>query len=526
MKIKKIEINNFYSIKKASVDFTKFDGLVQIEGHNKDTGDSNGAGKSAIIEAVVWGLFGKTIRKSNEAAILNNQNPKNCCVRIEVDDIVIERCKKPTNLFVYVNGEDKTQKNVLTTQKFIEDYLQTNYKIFLASTVFGQENNVQFVGASPEDKRLIIKNFLDQGQLFEYRESVKFLKSEYNQEIKKQDAIIQEYDKSISEIDDKLENLEKLKKELTEEFEEEVLQTPFDEIVKEEREYYTLKDKKENIEYSIRSLTKKLNSVENSIKNPKNSCTECGKPLDNVQEHLDKLALTKDEILDKIKQEKDKLSKIKKLIKTPKVTSADYKKLMHFQNLKREEDTLELIRESNVDKMDAAYQKQKEASKHYDIMRFWEKAFSESGLVRFLIRNIIKYFNDKTNFYLSHLSRGKFTIEFNEDLTETITHYGREVNYMSMSGGEKKKIDLSVTLGLQSLLTMTSKTEVNLLFLDEVAEYLDQDGLYGLYILLQELKKNKTLFVITHNNYLKSLIDNNKVLSIMKVDGITTVKDH
>ena len=110
MKIKKIEISNFYSIKKASVDFTKFDGLVQIEGHNKDTGDSNGAGKSAIIEAVVWGLFGKTIRKSNEAAILNNQNPKNCCVRIEVDDLVIERCKKPTNLFVYLNGEDASPK--------------------------------------------------------------------------------------------------------------------------------------------------------------------------------------------------------------------------------------------------------------------------------------------------------------------------------------------------------------------------------------------------------------------------------
>jgi len=55
-------------------------------------------------------------------------------------------------------------------------------------------------------------------------------------------------------------------------------------------------------------------------------------------------------------------------------------------------------------------------------------------------------------------------------------------------------------LGLQQLLTISHKEENNLMFFDEVAESLDQDGLDGLYILLSELKENKTLFVITHNN--------------------------
>lgn len=525
MKIKNLEANNFYSIKNVKLNFESYDGLILIEGKNLDTGDSNGSGKSSIIEAVVWGLFGKTIRKSNESALINIKHPKNCYVRMEVDDVIIDRGKKPAYLRIWINGEEKTQNSILQTQRLLEEHLNTNYKIFLASTVFGQENNIHFVGSTPEDKRIIIKNFLDQGQLFEYRESVKYLKSEFNQEIKNLEAIINEYDRTISEIDDKITNLEKLKKELTDEFDEGVLSTPFDEVVKEEREYHNLVSQKENKEYSIRSLTKKLHSIENSIKNPKDSCTECGKPLDNIQEHLAKLETNRDKIIEEIELEKSGLSKIKKQIKSPKITSSDYKKLMHFQNLKKEEDTLELIRESTVDKMDAAYQKQKESSKNYDIMRFWEKAFSESGLVRFLIRNILKYFNDRTNFYLSHLSRGKFNIEFNEELNETITHYGREIDFISMSGGEKKKVSLAVTLGLQSLLTRTSRSENNLIFFDEIAESLDQDGIYGLYILLQELKKDKVLFVITHNNYLKSLLDNSKTLTIMKRDGISSLKE-
>jgi len=56
-----------------------------------------------------------------------------------------------------------------------------------------------------------------------------------------------------------------------------------------------------------------------------------------------------------------------------------------------------------------------------------------------------------------------------------------------------------------------------------VAESLDQDGLDGLYILLSELKENKTLFVITHNNYLKSLMDNVRTLSITKYKGISSL---
>ena len=192
-------------------------------------------------------------------------------------------------------------------------------------------------------------------------------------------------------------------------------------------------------------------------------------------------------------------------------------------NLKKEAETFEDLRKQTKQKIQEAHDIKQEYNNKYEIMRFWEKAFSESGLVKYIIKNILSYFNGKTNFYLSHLSKGKFFIEFDEELRETILHNGQQISYISLSGGEKRKIGLAVMLGLQQLLTLSHKSENNLMFFDEVAENLDQDGLDGLYILLSELKKTKNLFVITHNNYLKSLMDNVKTLTITKSKGISSI---
>ena len=103
-------------------------------------------------------------------------------------------------------------------------------------------------------------------------------------------------------------------------------------------------------------------------------------------------------------------------ISEPPITSTEYNRVIEYNNLKKEAETFEDLRKQTKQKIQEAHDIKQEYNNKYEIMRFWEKAFSESGLVKYIIKNILSYFNGKTNFYLSHLSKGKFFIEFDEEL--------------------------------------------------------------------------------------------------------------
>ena len=525
MKINKVEIKNFYSIKSSVLNFDKFKGLVLVKGKNKDTGGSNGAGKSAFIEGVVWGLFGRTIRKSTEEALVNVYTKKRCSVRLTVNDnVVIERGKKPTYLKFFVNDEEKTLDNALNTQKLIEKYLNTNYKVFLASTVFGQQNNIEFISATPEDKRTIIKNFLNMDSLFSLRDSVKYLKSEYSQVIKKKSAVVEEHEKTVEELDEKIAKVDLLKGEYEDSKYSEALKFSLEEIL-------DMEEINTGVEWQVDGLRKENAAAEEKIEvlrarlvDPEMSevCDKCGQTI-TIPFHPRRIG---NDILEceKVVSTNERIIELKlNSIKEPPVPSREYSKILEYKSLCDQVETFEELREETKNKIQDTHNVKQEYNNKYEIMKFWEKAFSESGLVKYVIRNVLDYFNAKTNFYLSHLSKGKFSIEFDEELRESIFHNDNQISYISLSGGEKKKVGLAVMLGLQQLLTLSHKEENNLMFFDEVAENLDQDGLDGLYILLSELKKNKKLFVITHNNYLKSLMDNVKTLTITKHKGISSI---
>ena len=158
-------------------------------------------------------------------------------------------------------------------------------------------------------------------------------------------------------------------------------------------------------------------------------------------------------------------------------------------------------------------------------MRFWEKAFSEQGVIKYIIKNILDYFNKQCNYYLGYLTNSKFFVEFDEELNEKITSLNLLIPYISLSGGEKRKINLAVLLALKDLLILTDKNQSDLLFFDEIAENLDEQGIIGLHQLLMELKKSKNIFVVTHNKYLKTLLDSSKRVLIIKENGISTLKE-
>ena len=129
MIIKSVDINNFLIIGSASIDLHN-QGLVRICGDNNDdtTSSSNGSGKSSIIEAIYWALFGDTLRSLKGAdGVVNNTVKKDCSVSLTLEDegkiYRVERyrkhSKKKNNLYLYINDVDSRGKDNRETQAYI-----------------------------------------------------------------------------------------------------------------------------------------------------------------------------------------------------------------------------------------------------------------------------------------------------------------------------------------------------------------------------------------------------------------------
>tara|TARA_Y100000034_G_scaffold127218_1_gene179691 strand:+ start:311 stop:1894 length:1584 start_codon:yes stop_codon:yes gene_type:complete len=515
MKINKLKIQNFYSIRELELSFDDYKGLVVIKGKNKDTGGSNGSGKSIIFEALIWGLFGKTIRKSNEEALVNSTAKKKCVVTVTLNnDTVIVRGRKPTKLEFHMGEDILTQESVIETQKLIERILNTNYKVFMSSMVFGQHAKTDFLSATPEDKRVIIRNFLNLDDIFQKRDKIKEYKSEANQGIKTITAVLDEHIKSIEQTEGKLGTLEKDKSK----FSYDDLNIDLDIVLSLEQEVRDLEGKISTKGASLRTYEKAKKGAEAALKKKDVLCPTCGvkSPVDEKDQK--KKASSAQGQITKVSNEIVKLEEKVTSIDIP-ISSSEYAEYLEYKNLLEKEQTYREFIDEVKEKIIESDREKVGYINRYEIMRFWEKAFSEHGVIKYIIRNILDFFNNKTNEYLSYLTHNQFLIKFDEELNETIINNGKKVCYISLSGGEQRKVNLAVMLALQGLLSLTEKEQSNLLFFDEIAENLDYDGLKGLYILLQELKKEKTVFIITHNKIFKTFLDNAERITIVKSNG-------
>ena len=501
MKINNIKIENFLSIKEAAIDFEDYSNLVHIVGYNHDSKPkgSNGAGKSAVIEAIVFALFGKTLRKTSEKNLTRYDSKGKCKVTITVnDDVIIERTKKPPRLIVTAGGENVTKESIQKTQKHLESFLNTNRNVFLASMVFGQQNSTNFLTASPEEK--IATTLQD-----ECLGSVKKLETEISALNKLKKAA---------------------KKYLSPEKVSFVTKYSMSEIKEMEDKRHELDKECSYQEMRLTNLLSEKEKLKAKVKEPSPSCDNCGfvDPEDKVKKILlgDKIHEMSEKIAEKRKEIKDLSAKIDET--TVPITSADFdtvEKLINVESslkvLRAQKRKARKLSKQHADKV-AVHQKQ------YDIMRFWEYAFSENGLIKYVIRNILEFFNERANHYLGVVSSGNISVEFDDSLKDTFYSNGNEIYFDSMSGGEKKRCSLAVTMALNDLLVVTGKERPNLIFFDEIADSLDFEGVKGLYELINLITQDKKLFIITHNDYLNSLIeDEADTFKVIKRNGITKI---
>tara|TARA_R110000782_G_scaffold184388_2_gene274716 strand:+ start:84634 stop:86226 length:1593 start_codon:yes stop_codon:yes gene_type:complete len=529
MRIKRVKARNIYSFKNLDLDLTKYNGIVRILGNNLDSGASNGAGKSAILEVITLGIFGKTIRKSNEDSIVNTQFGSGLSVTLLLDkegvgDIEITRTKRPTSLNFIVNGVNQNKENAPETQKYIEEVLETDYKSFMASVVFGQHSSFSFLDSNPEDKRKIIRNCFNLDDMFGKRSAVKQLRSGYNAEMKTTQVFLNKLLTEREQLGDQIPD-EKYS----------LIELPsLEEILEAEGAIAVWKNEIATSQISLRKAKEKIKKLQESkdagVFKEDKECPVCKNSYLKCQTHDDLVKITtelKEFQATALANQVDidfSTDDIKQM--TPKYSSAEWAK---YNEKNRLIETSQASRDRLTEvtsQIDEYSGRVNELETLIEVMKFWELAFSEKGLIKYVIRNILEYFNSKCNEYISILTSSQFSIEFTDGLEETIKNNGLVTKYISLSGGEKRRVNLAIMLALQDLSAKISRTNCNVIFFDEVCDNIDDSGISAVNNLLDALRlqyPDKVLLLITHNTHLQDLLSESQYILVTKKEGLSTI---
>lgn len=509
----------------------------------------NGSGKSTMLDALCFSLFGKPFRNINKPQLINTINQKDCIVEVAFDTsnkkYRIIRGIKPNIFEIYQDGkllnQDAASKDY---QEFLEKFiLKLNYKSFTQIVILGSASFVPFMQLSAADRRSIIEDLLDI-QIFSTMNVLVKEKLSTNKETitnKKYsiDLVEQKYEIQKKHIDELRQNNEEKIKEYQEEIntnKETIFSLTADNKSLQEKveEYETVVGVYEEIQQKVGKLTKLETQIESLIsKNSKDieffqkhdNCPTCKQTIDSVFKSNEINSL-QNKIVDcekglndlekKVKVEQDRLNKIAKMqkelqqlqvkIATNETSIQEINKyieklnkqilqLVDCETVTEKENNIlsELEQELSVHK--------KELEKLLVEKTYFEFAntlLKDTGIKTKIVKQYLPIINKMVNKYLSALD---FFVNFNldESFKETIKSRHRdEFSYDSFSEGEKQRIDMALMLTWRAVAKLKNSANTNLLILDEIFDSsLDSNGTEYLMNILHMLE-NVNLFVISH----------------------------
>ena len=212
IKFKKLHIENFMSIGEADIDLSDR-AFTLIEGVNNNENDnarSNGSGKSSIFEALVWTLTGTTMRGNKDIVNFNGNDGALVTLEfiVDTDKFVITRTKDhskhKTNLFIEINGVDKSGKGIRDSEKLLSEYLPDLTSSLIGSViVLGQGLPQKFTNNSPSGRKEVLeKLFKSDFMIQDLKDRISTRKGELNEELRKvQDSKLVAFTKLESAID-------------------------------------------------------------------------------------------------------------------------------------------------------------------------------------------------------------------------------------------------------------------------------------------------------------------------------------
>ena len=510
----------------------------------------NGSGKSTILDALTFVLFGKAFRNINKSQLVNTINEKRLLVTIDFSignkEFTVRRGVKPNIFEVLQDGKMLDQlANNRDYQEYLEKViLKLNYKSFTQIVVLGSSTFEPFMQLKQSDRRTIVEDLLDI-QIFS---SMNTLLKVKNSELKT----------TISDNENKR-DLNASKTKMQKSYIERLTKDNQSDVLKKQTDISTFEDQKTfavesltTYHNEIETLSSKLisedsvqtknseftnlqNQIEVKLKQDqkevkfyeKNStCSTCKQLIDDEfkKEKITSLSTSieeKEQGLGKISTEigqlKIQIEKFRNIgrqiseknsqlaVTKSKIESLDInieraKKDIDELKNKKELDNSELnvlqLLESELVELKNNYEEQCNTKQLYG---YAHELLRDSGIKTKIIRQYVPIINKYVNKYLNEL---EFLINFSidENFNETIrSQYRDEFSYSSFSEGEKMRIDLALLFTWRMVAKLKNSVNTNLLVLDEVFDSsLDADGTEAFLKILNSLDEKTNVFVISH----------------------------
>ena len=532
---------------------------------------ANGAGKSTVLDALTFSLFGKAFRKINKPQLVNSVNEKDCRVEVEFSiaqtSWKIVRGIKPNVFEIYRNGDMLDQSAAaLDQQKWLEqNVLKMNYKSFTQIVILGSSSFVPFMQLSAANRREVIEDLLDikiftsmniviKEKIRQIREEIKTLtlkKESLSDKVEMQTKFIDDIEsqgkESIATKQEKVEEQLKLvdlyHKEVT--LAEEKVQKHLKEQEKVSgateklRKFSGLKGK---ITQKAATLTKehkfftentvcptctqsieeefrinKINDAQKIAKELQSGLTELDEAINEEQErerHF--LALSKEisKLQNGISQDNVRISGCQRQVRD--LESEVQKLTEQLANRNTEHEKLETFKDNLKTTFDTLASKKDEI----DYLDFSYSLLKDGGVKTKIIKKYLPLINQQVNRYLQMMD---FYINFtlDEEFNETVqSPIHEDFSYASFSEGEKMRIDLALLFTWREVARMKNSVSTNLLIMDEVFDSsLDGFGTDEFLKIVRFVIKDANIFIISHKESLYDKFES--VIKFEKVKGFS-----
>jgi DNA repair exonuclease SbcCD ATPase subunit len=532
---------------------------------------TNGAGKSTVLDALTFSLFGKPFRKINKPQLINSVNEKDCKVEVEFSigktEWKVVRGIKPAIFEIWRNGVALDQSAAaLDQQKWLEqNVLKMNYKSFTQIVILGSSTFVPFMQLSAAHRREVIEDLLDikifssmnnliKEKIRQNKEDIKVYelkKESLLDKVKMQECFIEELEnRGNANINANKEKIDNLMKEVGIYMKENSVTEEQVFGFTKEQEYVAgateklrkLGNLKGKISQKVSTITKEHKFfTENTV------CPTCTQEIDetfrlnrinDAQSKAKELQSGYKELEEAIKEEELRerqftiLSKeITKL--TNEISQNNTRISLNQRQIRDLESEIQTITEQ-LENRNTEHQKLEEFKNNLQItydelaekkdsINYYDFTYSllkDGGVKTKIIKKYLPLINQQVNRYLQMMD---FYINFtlDEEFNETVqSPIHEDFSYASFSEGEKMRIDLALLFTWREVARMKNSVNTNLLIMDEVFDSsLDGFGTEEFLKIIKYVIKDANVFVISHKTGLDDRFEN--VIKFEKVKGFS-----